>query len=361
MSAWRGRSSSVVGPSTSKRAVSAMIIVMRKGAGPAEIEGVVARLRQIGCDAHVSSGQLRTVIGAIGDREQIQQIPWEAMPGVEKAVPVLKPFKFVSRDFQEEPTVIEVRGVRIGDPDRFITIAGPCAVETRDQLFRTAEAVKKAGALVLRGDAFKPRTSPYSFQGLGEAGLELLAQAREEFDMPFVAEVLDPRDVELVASYADILRVGTRNMANFTLLQEVGRQRKPVQLKRGFTATIEEWLNAAEYIYKEGNHQIIMVERGIRTFETAARNTLDITAVPILKNLSHLPVIVDPSHAAGRRELVAPLARSAAAVGADGVMVDVHPTPDTALVDGAQALLPSDFAELMDGIRRVAAAVGRRG
>ncbi len=341
--------------------MSAMIIVMKRDAGPAEVEAVVARLRDLGCDAHVSSGQLRTVIGAIGDREVIQQIPWEAMSGVEKAVPVLKPFKFVSRDFQPDPTIIEVRGVRIGDPSQFVTIAGPCAVESRDQLFRTAEAVKRAGAQVLRGDAFKPRTSPYSFQGLGEKGLELLAEAREEFDMPFVAEVLDPRDVELVSSYADILRVGTRNMANFTLLQEVGRQPKPVQLKRGFTATVEEWLNAAEYIYKEGNHQIIMVERGIRTFETSARNTLDITAVPVLKNLSHLPVVVDPSHAAGRRELVEPLARAAVAVGADGVMVDVHPTPDTALVDGAQALLPSEFAALMDAIREVAAVVGRRG
>src|SRR5690606_38633410 len=200
------------------------------------------------------------------------------------------------------------------------------------QLFRTAEAVKKAGATVLRGDAFKPRTSPYSFQGLGEAGLELLAEARDTFDLPFVAEVLDPRDVGLVSSYADILRIGTRNMANFTLLTEVGRQPKPVLLKRGFTATIEEWLNAAEYIYKEGNHQIIMCERGIRTFETASRNTLDITAVPIVKGLSHLPVLVDPSHSGGRRELVAPLTRAAVAIGADAIMVDVHPTPDTAQV-----------------------------
>src|SRR5690606_2492864 len=224
---------------------------------------------------------------------------------------------------------------------------------SRDQLFRTAEAVKKAGATILRGDAFKPRTSPYSFQGMGEEGLELLAAAREEFDMPFVAEVLDPRDVGLVSSYADILRIGTRNMANFTLLTEVGRQDKPVLLKRGFTATIEEWLNAAEYVYKEGNQQIIMSERGIRTFETAARNTLDITAVPLLKGMSHLPVIVDPSHSGGKRELVSPLARAAVAVGADGIMVDVHPTPDTALVDGAQALLPSEFVELMQVVRSI--------
>lgn len=336
-----------------------MIIVMQQSALPEDIAAVVERLRSYDCDAHVSEGQFRTVIGAVGDRERIQQVPWEAMQGVEKAVPVLKPFKFVSREFQEENTVIDVSGVLLGDASRFTIIAGPCAVESREQLFRTAELVKKAGGHILRGDAFKPRTSPYSFQGLGEAGLEILAAARDEFELPFVAEVLDPRHVELVSSYADMLRVGTRNMANFTLLQEVGRQPRPVQLKRGFTATIEEWLNAAEYIYKEGNHQIALVERGIRTFETASRNTLDITAVPLLKGLSHLPVIVDPSHAAGIRELVIPLALAGVAAGADGVMVDVHPNPDEALVDGAQALLPADLEELISSVRRVAAAVGR--
>ena len=337
--------------------MSAMIIVMKKNATAEDVAHVVERLKTIDSEAHISEGRFRTVIGALGDRARIQQLPWEAMPGVERAVPVLKPFKFVSRDFQEEDTVIEVRGVSIGGGS-FTAIAGPCAVENRDLLFRAAEAVKAAGATVLRGDAFKPRTSPYSFQGLGEAGLQLLAEAREEFDMPFVAEILDPRDIELVSSYADILRVGTRNMANFTLLTEVGRQSRPVMLKRGLTATIEEWLNAAEYIYKEGNHEIIMVERGIRTFETAARNTLDITAVPILKGLSHLPVIVDPSHAAGHRYLVAPLARVAVAAGADGFMVDVHPDPELAKVDGAQALLPDEFADLMHSIRRLVAAVG---
>lgn len=337
-----------------------MIIVMKKDATQEDVAHVVERLKAIDSEAHISEGRFRTVIGALGDRARIQQLPWEAMPGVERAVPVLKPFKFVSRDFQEEDTVIEVRGVSIGGGS-FTPIAGPCAVEDRDLLFRAAEAVKKAGATVLRGDAFKPRTSPYSFQGLGEAGLQMLAEAREEFDMPFIAEILDPRDIELVASYADILRVGTRNMANFTLLTEVGRQSKPVMLKRGLTATIEEWLNAAEYIYKEGNHDILMCERGIRTFETAARNTLDITAVPILKNLSHLPVIVDPSHAAGHRHLVAPLARTSVAAGADGFMVDVHPDPELAKVDGAQALLPEEFAELMESIRRLVAAVGPQG
>ncbi|HJR93365.1 MAG TPA: 3-deoxy-7-phosphoheptulonate synthase [Acidimicrobiia bacterium] len=336
-----------------------MIIVMEQGATPEQIDGVVGRLREIGSEAHVSVGQFRTVIGALGDREAIRQLPWEAMDGVERAVPVMKPFKFVSRDFQPDDTVLKVRNAVIGGGG-FTAIAGPCAVESRDQLFRVAEAVKQAGATVLRGDAFKPRTSPYSFQGLGEAGLELLAEVREEFDLPFVAEVLDPREVGLVSSYADILRIGTRNMANFTLLTEVGRQPKPVMLKRGFTATIEEWLNAAEYIYKEGNHQILLTERGIRTFETASRNTLDITAVPIVKGLSHLPVLVDPSHSGGKRDLVAPLARAAVAIGADAIMVDVHPTPDTAQVDGEQALLPKEFAELMVSVREIARVVGFR-
>ena len=336
--------------------MSSMIIVMKPDATQEDVDQVVARLSSIGSEAHLSVGQTRTIIGAIGDRDRIQQLPWEALSGVERAVPVLKPFKFVSRDFRDADTVIEVRGARIGGGS-FAVVAGPCAVESREQLFRAAEAVKKAGAHILRGDAFKPRTSPYAFQGLGEKGLELLAEARDEFDMPFVAEVLDPRDVELVASYADILRVGTRNMANFTLLTEVGRQAQPVQLKRGFTATVEEWLNAAEYIYKEGNHEIIMIERGIRTFETATRNTLDISAVPVVKGLSHLPVMVDPSHSAGHRHLVAPLARASVAVKADGFMVDVHHAPDTALVDGAQALIPGEFAALMDDVRRLTAAL----
>lgn len=336
-----------------------MIIVMKRQAGQASIDAVIAKLESLGGEGHVSHGQFRTVIGAIGDRSSITQVPWEAFEDVERAVPVLDSFKFVSREYQPEDSVIEVRGVPIGREDEFVVVAGPCAVESRDQLFRTAEAVKKSGARVLRGDAFKPRTSPYSFQGLGEAALELLDEARSVFDMPFVAEVLDPRDVELVSSYADILRVGTRNMSNYTLLQEVGRQPKPVQLKRGFTATIQEWLNAAEYVFKEGNHQVILVERGIRTFDTSARNTLDITAVPLLKTMSHLPVMVDPSHAGGRRHLVGPLARAAAAVGADGMMVDVHPEPDEALVDGEQALPIEDFDELMQSVTAVAAAVGR--
>lgn len=334
-----------------------MIIVMRADATQGDIDHVVERLTAIGADAHVSVGQVRTVIGAIGDRNVIQQLPFEAFPGVERAVPVLKPFKFVSRDFQASESVVSVGGVPVGGGG-FAVMAGPCAVESREQLFTTAAAVKNAGASILRGDAFKPRTSPYSFQGLGKEGLELLAEAREAFGLPFVCEVVDPRDVELVASYADMIRIGARNMANFTLLAELGRQPKPVLLKRGFTATIEEWLNAAEYVYKEGNHQIVMCERGIRTFETQTRNTLDISAVPVVRSLSHLPVVVDPSHASGRRMLVSPLTRAAMAVGAHGVMIDVHPAPEEAKVDGAQAIQPWEFAQLMAEVRSMAAALG---
>lgn len=270
----------------------------------------------------------------------------------------MQSLQLVSRENHPEDTIVTVRGVEIGG-DGFVAMAGPCAVESRDQLFESAEAVHKAGARVLRGDAFKPRTSPYSFQGLKEEGLQILAEAREEFDMPFIAEVLDPRDVELVASYADILRIGTRNMSNYSLLQEVGKTGKAVQLKRGFTATVEEWLAAAEYIATEGNPNILLVERGIRTFETSTRNTLDIAAVPVVRQASHLPVIVDPSHSGGRRELVAPLSRAAAAIGANGILVDVHPHPEDAKVDGAQALLPDEFAEMMGDIGRILEALGR--
>ena len=333
-----------------------MIIVMRADATREDIDHVLARLVEVDAEAHVSEGSTQTVIGIVGDRTRVQQLPWEAFPGVERAVPVLKPFKFVSRDFQPDDSVVNVGSAKIGG-GHFAPIAGPCAVETRDQLFASAAAVKSAGATILRGDAFKPRSSPYAFQGLGEAGLILLAEAREEFGLPFVVEVLDPRDVELVSSYADLIRVGTRNMANFSLLSELGKQQKPVMLKRGFTATIEEWLNAAEYIYKEGNHGVVLCERGIRTFETATRNTLDISAVPIVKGLSHLPIIIDPSHSGGHRELVAPLTRVAVAAGADGFMIDVHPAPETALVDGPQAILPGEFAELMNEVRALAAAM----
>jgi 3-deoxy-7-phosphoheptulonate synthase len=335
-----------------------MIVVMRADASAADVEQVVERLTDIGAEAHVSEGRRRTIIGAVGDRAAIQQLPWEAFPGVERAVPVLKPYKLVSRDFQTTSTVVDVGGVLVGDGSVTV-MAGPCAVEGREQLFAAAGAVARAGASILRGDAFKPRTSPYSFQGLGEKGLELLVEARAEFGLPFVAEVVDPRDVEVVASYADMVRVGTRAMSNFPLLAEVGRQPKPVLLKRGFTATIEEWLNAAEYVFKEGNEQVVLCERGIRTFETQTRNTLDISAVPVIKQLSHLPVIVDPSHSGGRMSLVPALALAGVAAGADGLIIDVHPAPETAKVDGDQALLPSEFADLMVQVRAVAAALGR--
>ena len=335
-----------------------MIVVMRADASAADVEQVVERLTDIGAEAHVSEGRRRTIIGAVGDRAAIQQLPWEAFPGVERAVPVLKPYKLVSRDFQTTSTVVDVGGVLVGDGSVTV-MAGPCAVEGREQLFAAAGAVARAGASILRGDAFKPRTSPYSFQGLGEKGLELLVEARAEFGLPFVAEVVDPRDVEVVASYADMVRVGTRAMSNFPLLAEVGRQPKPVLLKRGFTATIEEWLNAAEYVFKEGNEQVVLCERGIRTFETQTRNTLDISAVPVIKQLSHLPVIVDPSHSGGRKALVPALALAGVAAGADGLIIDVHPAPETAKVDGDQALLPSEFADLMVQVRAVAAALGR--
>jgi len=330
---------------------------MGRDATDEDTRRVIDRLEGAGAEAHVSAGKIRTVIGALGDPATLATLPWEAMAGVESAVPVLQSFKFVSRDFRADDTVVSVGDVLVGG-DNFAMIAGPCAVETRDQLFASAEAVHRAGARILRGDAFKPRTSPYSFQGLGEQGLQMLAEAREEFGMPFVAEVVDPRDVELVASYADLIRVGTRNMANFTLLAELGKQAKPVLLKRGFTATVEEWLNAAEYIYKEGNHNVILCERGIRTFETSTRNTLDISAVPVLHQLSHLPVIVDPSHSGGRRELVATLTRVAVAARAHGAMIDVHAEPEAALVDGAQAIVPAEFSALMDDVRALADVMG---
>jgi len=340
------------------RGDESLLIVLSPEATTQNLDHVVARLREIGADAHVSQSQTRRIIAAVGDHILIQQLPWEAFPGVERVVPVLRPFRFVSRESQADDSVVDIGGVSLGG-GHVTVIAGPCAVESRDQLYASASAVKKAGAAILRGDAFKPRTSPYSFQGLAEKGLMLLAEAREEFGMPFVAEVLDTRDVELVSQYADMIRIGSRNMSNFTLLAEVGGQDKPVMLKRGLSATIEEWLHAAEYVYKAGNHQVILCERGIRTFEDQTRNTLDISAVPVLQRISHLPVVVDPSHSGGHRYLVAPLARAAIAIGADGLLIDVHTAPETALVDGPQAILPDEFETLMDEVRALAAAIGR--
>ena len=335
-----------------------MVIVLREGATQEDIDEVVALLHGVGAEAHVSRGEYRTVIGVIGDRETVMQVPFEAYAAVEKVVPIMKPYKLVSRDFRSEPTVITVGEARIGG-GTVTVIAGPCSVESEKQIVEAARAAKEYGATVFRGGAYKPRTSPYSFQGLGEEGLRMLARAREETGLPVVTEVLDVRDIEAVSRYADILQVGARNMQNFLMLRDLGFQEKPILLKRGMSSTVEEWLMAAEYILKEGNGKVILCERGIRTFETGTRNTLDISSVPLVKNLSHLPVIVDPSHATGMRELVAPLCKAALAAGADGVMVEMHPNPREALCDGPQSLTVEGFREMMGEINRLAESLGR--
>lgn len=334
-----------------------MIIVMQSSATGEEVARVVDQLRVLGADVHVSSDGGRTVVNGSTESRLQEEAPWDSLPGVERVVPEVRGGRKAARQYQPADTVVEVGDVTIGG-GHLVVIAGPCAVESRDQLLEAARAVKAAGADILRGDAFKPRTSPYDFQGLGKAGLEILAEARATTGLPFVAEVLDPRDVDRVAGYADMLRIGTRNMSNHSLLREVGRSGKPVLLKRGRAATIDEWINAAEYVINEGNHRIVLMERGVRGFDQSARNMLDISAVPIAKRLSHLPVMVDPSHSAGRRDLVVPLALAAIAAGADGVMVDVHPNPATALVDGRQALVPEEFESLITQLRAVADAVG---
>lgn len=335
-----------------------MVIVLREGTTDRDVGELVARLHEVGAEAHVSRGEFRTVIGVIGDRERVMQMPLEAYPAVEKVVPIMKPYKLVSREFKDEPTVITVGDARIGG-EGFTVIAGPCSVENEEQVVEAAHAAREAGAALFRGGAYKPRTSPYSFQGLGEEGLAMLARARDETGLPVVTEVLDVRDIEVVARYADVLQVGARNMQNFLMLRDLGYQEKPVLLKRGMSSTVEEWMMAAEYILKEGNKNVILCERGIRTFETGTRNTLDISAVPAVKNASHLPVIVDPSHATGVRELVAPLCKAALAAGADGVMVEIHPNPREALCDGPQSLTVSGFRAMMDELAELAAFLGR--
>ncbi|MGB9920790.1 MAG: 3-deoxy-7-phosphoheptulonate synthase [Moorellales bacterium] len=336
-----------------------MIIVMRHDATEEQLRRVTERLEEEGFTVHVSRGVTRTVVGAVGDKGRLRPETVEAMEGVERVVPIMRPYKLAAREFKPEDTVVRVRnGLEIGGRAVQV-IAGPCAVEGFEQLLATAEAVKAAGATMLRGGAFKPRTTPYSFQGLGEEGLKLLAQVRAATGLPVVTEVMDPRAVALVAEYADVLQVGARNMQNFNLLRELGTVNKPVLLKRGLSATVEEWILAAEYIMSAGNHQVILCERGIRTFENATRNTLDLSAVPLAKKLSHLPVIVDPSHGTGKSELVGPMALAAIAAGADGLMVEVHPNPAEALSDGPQSLRPDEFARLMRQLVRVAAAVGR--
>jgi 3-deoxy-7-phosphoheptulonate synthase len=332
---------------------------MRTGAAPEEIDAVVARVEGAGGEAFISRGVQRTIIGLVGDIAAFQTLNLRAMPGVGDVVRVSKPYKLVSREHHPEATTIQVGGVPIG-PDTFTLIAGPCAVETADQTLESARMAKAAGATLLRGGAFKPRTSPYAFQGLGEKGLRILADVREETGMPIVTEVVDAHDVALVAEYADMLQVGTRNMQNFALLQAVGAAGRPVMLKRGMTATYEEWLMAAEYVAQRGNLDIVLCERGVRTFETATRNTLDIAAVPMVHSLSHLPVVVDPSHSGGRRDLVVPLTRAAIAAGADAVIVDVHPDPTAALCDGPQALYGELLDELAAACRDLPPVVGRR-
>ncbi len=335
-----------------------MIIVLRKDATQEVIDHVVEKIKSTGLAVHISKGKERTIIGAIGDETLLSSIQLDALPGVENVMAILKPYKLVSREFRKEGTVIDLSGIRIGDTDVTV-IAGPCSVENRDSLVDCAKKVKESGAKILRGGAFKPRTSPYDFQGLGFEGLKLLAEARKVTGLPIISELMDPRDTEIFCDYVDIVQIGARNMQNFRLLTEVGKIKKPVLLKRGLSATIKEFLMSAEYIAAQGNTQIILCERGIRTFETYTRNTLDLSAVPVLKEETHLPVFVDPSHAVGRWALVAPLAKAAVAVGADGLMIEVHPDPENALCDGAQSLKPSKFASLMVELKRVAESIGR--
>jgi 3-deoxy-7-phosphoheptulonate synthase len=335
-----------------------MVIVLKPTATQEEKEHLIERLKSLGLGVHISVGKERTIIGAIGDDQILQAHPVDAFPGVEKVMPILQPFKLVSRDFKSEDTVVEVDGVTIGGR-KLVAIAGPCSVENRDGLIEIAKKVREAGGAMLRGGAFKPRTSPYSFQGLGEDGLRYLKEAKDVTGLPIVTEVMDTRDVELVERYADVFQIGTRNMQNFNLLKAVGESRKPVLLKRGMSATIKELLMSAEYIASKGNYRIILCERGIRTFETETRNTLDLSAVPVIKSLSHLPVIIDPSHATGRWDLVAPMAKAAVAAGADGLIIEVHTDPENALSDGPQTLKTDQFAQLMKELERVADAVGR--
>src|SRR4051794_30104152 len=336
-----------------------MMIVMKESASTEQVDAVVQQVELVGARAHISRGELHTVIGAIGDRERVANLELEGFPGVDHVVPITRPYKLASLQFKrEQRTILDIGGRKIGGP-YFMTIAGPCTIESRDQMLDAAVAVRDAGAQLLRGGAYKPRTSPYSFQGLGEGGLRLLAEAREETGLPVVTEVMDARDLDEILAVADVIQLGARNMQNYSLLTELGRAGKPVVLKRGLSATIEELLMAAEYILKEGNEDVILCERGIRTFETAYRFTLDLMAVPVLKELTHLPVVVDPSHAAGRRDFVTPMSLAAAAAGADGIIVEIHPQPEVAVCDGPQALRADDFGEYVRQLEAAAAIAGK--
>jgi 3-deoxy-7-phosphoheptulonate synthase len=336
-----------------------MMIVMKEGATEEQVDAVVKRVESVGCSAHISKGELLTVIGAIGDRDKVTDLGLEGAPGVDHLVPILRPYKLASAQFRKgERTVIDVDGRRLGG-EHFGLIAGPCTVESREQTLEVARCVSENGAAMLRGGAYKPRTSPYSFQGLGVEGLRFLQEAKEETGLPIVTEVMDARDLDDVAEVADVIQIGARNMQNYPLLSEVGRTGIPVLLKRGLAATLDELLMAAEYVLKEGNPDVMLCERGIRTHETAYRFTLDLLAVPVLKEQTHLPVVVDPSHAAGRRDWVEPMSLAAAAAGADGIIVEVHNEPDEAICDGPQAIATERFAEYAEQVRRVVEVAGK--
>jgi 3-deoxy-7-phosphoheptulonate synthase len=335
-----------------------MIVVMKTGSSKDEVNGVTKRIENIGLKAHVSEGVEHTVIGVLGQVFPELRDSLELLPGVEQVIPVTKPYKLASREFHPRDTIVELKGVAIGG-NEIVVMAGPCAIESEEQLLTTAQAVKAAGATVLRGGAFKPRTSPYQFRGLGESGLKLLAQVGKETQMPIITEVMSPAHVDLVAKYADILQIGARNMQNFILLDEVGKTKKPVLLKRGLASNIQEWLLAAEYVLAQGNEQVILCERGIKTFETYTRNTMDVSSIPIIEKVSHLPIIADPSHATGKWYLVPPLALAAVAAGADGLLIEVHPNPDLALADGPQSLTFDNFRLLMSQLLPIAKASNR--
>jgi 3-deoxy-7-phosphoheptulonate synthase len=335
-----------------------MVVVMQEGAAEPQIQSVIDRLVSMGFIVHRSSGVMHTVLGGVGPVGDFDPIEFEVMEGVKECHRIVSPYKLASRHFRPGGTIVKLNGVEIGG-NRVIMMAGPCSVENRDQIEQAAEIVARGGAQVIRGGAFKPRSSPYSFQGLGEEGLRMLREAADRHKLLVVSEVMDRTQIPLLATYADILQVGARNMQNFNLLRQLGELRKPVLLKRGISATIEELLLSAEYILAGGNYDVILCERGIRTFENATRNTMDISAIPVVKSLSHLPIVADPSHGTGRRDKVLPMARAAVAAGADGLLVEVHPDPDHALSDGAQSLRPQQFAELMDQLRNIAKAVDR--
>lgn len=335
-----------------------MIIVLKKGHSSEERAGVVAFLQTLGLKAHISEGEEKTIIGAVGNERAIDREKLLNLRGVETAIPILKPYKLASREFRPDSTIIGLNGTKIGN-GMVVVMAGPCAVESYEQLLESALCAKQAGARILRGGAFKPRSSPYAFQGLGRKGLEILARVRDQVGLPVVTECLSQDDVAIVSEHADIIQIGARNMQNFAMLEKVGKQARPVLLKRGMMSTVEELLMSAEYILANGNYNVILCERGIRTFETMTRNTSDITAVPLLKLLTHLPVIVDPSHATGDRRLVPPVSLAAVAAGADGLLVEIHPTPDTALCDGHQSLDLKQFSALMAQVRSIANAVGK--